>query len=88
MKATREEAYAAINSERDYQRSRWGDPRGHSLEEWFCYMVSYANEGLEILIRNKEGSEEASKALNWARKVAALGVVAMEEHGAPRREGF
>ena len=92
----RAEVFDAINSERAYQNQRWGVtpnyPTGHnphSVTEWLVYMQHYVNEGLKIAtMSSKRDDPESRKALEFVRKVAALGIVAMEEHGAPRREGF
>jgi len=57
------------------------------MTEWLAYMRHYIEEGLKVTTTN--GDPEATiQGLEFARKVAALGVVAMEQHGAPRREGF
>lgn len=93
MSTPRSDVYKAIDSEREYQNSRWSRTPAdvaaghnpHSLVEWFTYMKSYTNEALEILSRNGDPEEASQMALPFARKVAALGVVAMEQHGAPLR---
>lgn len=92
----RKEVYEAIDTERDYQNQRWGvtpgEPTGHnphSVTEWLAYMQHYVNAGLAIAtMSSKKDDPDARRALEFVRKVAALGVVAMEQHGAPRREGF
>lgn len=90
----REEAYAAIDSERAYQNDKWGVTPGettghnpHTVTEWLAYMQHYISEGLkaQTLTHRQDGQ---APGLDFARKVAALGVVCMEQHGAPRREGF
>lgn len=87
-------AFEAIESERAYQNKRWsvtpGYPTGHnphSVTEWLVYMQHYAAEGLKAVTLASE-PETNRAGLEFARKVAALGVACMEEHGAPRREGF
>lgn len=90
--ATRTECYAAIDSEREYQNSKWRrpsstDPAGHNphtITEWLAYMQYYTNEGLRI----QTLSHSEKEGLDFLRKVAALGVAGMEQHGAPLREGF
>lgn len=99
--APRAEVFGAIESERAYQNERWGRTASelgpaeghqaghnpHSVTEWLVYMKHYAEEGLKVATTNND--PEASRlALEFARKVAALGVVCMEQHGAPRREGY
>mgnify|MGYP001583607615 CR=1 FL=1 len=87
-----ENAFEAIRSERAYQNSKWRrpdstDPAGHNphtITEWLAYMQFYVNEGLRIqTVSHREGD-----GLDFLRKVAALGVAGMEQHGAPRREGY
>jgi hypothetical protein len=89
MKSTREEVYAAIDSERTYQNARWNPSTTtsngeHSLEEWIMYMEDYLNEAKHILSRQARQDSDP-KTLNIIRKVTAMGVAAMEEHGAINR---
>lgn len=91
--ATRAEVYAALDSERAYQATRWNaqttDTAGHhdTIEEWLVYMQSYLTEAMNQIARS---SDQVGKPLALAsiRKITALGVAAMEDLGAPRREGF
>lgn len=88
--ASRQEVYAAIDSERAYQQ-KWATEstsKGlHSFSEWFAYMDDYIAEAKHILAR--EARQIAyPKVEHIMRKVTAMGVAAMEQHGAPRREGF
>lgn len=87
---SRQEVYEAIDSERDYQDRRWNPETTstggkHSVTEFLVFMRSYVNEALEIVSRNAE-PEASGRALEAVRKVSALGVVCMEQHGAPRRQ--
>lgn len=88
----RADVYEALDSERAYQNQRW-NPRTtasggvHELEAWVTYMEDYLAEAKHILSREDYATAYA-KALPILRKVTALGVAAMEQHGAPRREGF
>ena len=90
--ASRTTVYEAIDSEREYQNSKWRrptskDPAGHNphtITEWLSYMQYYVNEGLKV----QTLSFEEGAGLDFLRKVAALGVAGMEQHGAPKREGF
>lgn len=89
-------AYAAIDSERDYQNERWGRPElsgyhsnghmAHSITEWLTYMRYYVEQGLKAATL-ADGRDTADLA-QFLRKVAALGVAGMEQHGAPKREGY
>ena len=87
--ATREEVYIALDGERAYQR-KWekSESEGkHSFEEWFTYMEDYIDEAQHILSREMKQDADL-RVQNIMRKVTALGVAAMEQLGAPRREGF
>lgn len=95
MSTPRTDVYAALDSERAYQNSRWcrTDPdkaaghNPHSVCEWLTYMRYYIDKGLELSTTNSD-PQASQQALEFARKVSALGVVCMEQHGAPRRAGF
>lgn len=86
---SRAEVYAALDGERAYQR-KWekSESRGqHSLSEWFAYMEDYIAEAKHILAREMQ-QDDYPKVTHILRKVTAMGVAAMEQHGAQRREGF
>lgn len=82
----RQAAYAAINSERDYQDNKFRGAReatDRTLDEFILYIKQYASEAGAL---STHGDED--EALEFVRKVGALCVGCMEKHGAPRREGF
>lgn len=88
----RRDVYAALDSERDYQDSRWNastttSEGRHSFSEWIAYMEDYLDEAKHILARfaRQVGEPQVAQII---RKVTAMGVAAMEEHGAPQRDGF
>lgn len=87
---TRKEVYEIIDSERDYQDSRWNESTTssagkHSPEEWIIYMENYLLEAKHILSR--ENVQTAyPKAMNIIRKVAAMAVCSMEQLGTERRK--
>lgn len=92
--ATRDEVYAALNSERAYQDSlvanAYGDPAEQGekkLEQFALYMQDYLHEAIHQMSRTW-GPGAYDGALATIRKVTALGVAAMEAHGAPCRKGF
>jgi len=96
MKATREEVFAAINGERDYQDSKWNpiEDHQHSVEEWLVYIDDYVSEAKHALSR-KPYSDSLPLALHTLRKIAAMGVAALEQNGVltrtiegPRPVGF
>jgi len=87
--STREEVYKAIDSERDYQESRWNKDTTvseniHSFEDWIMYMEDYLAEAKHLLSR--EARQDADpQCCNIMRKVVSMGVNALEQHGAPHR---
>lgn len=89
--ATRQEVYAAIDSERNYQDAQQGNavsdlPRTYSTAEWLNVIDTYVRKAQDAWSGpHPAGREEA---INQVRKVAALAVIAMEQNGAPHREGF
>lgn len=89
MKATRAEAFTAIDSERTYQHylirqaGRY-EEETKPLEAYVLYMGAYLND-VQTALSKIWGPESTAKALDAIRKVAALCVAAMETHGAPLR---
>lgn len=87
---TRADVYRSIDTERDYQdakgRANGGTPHKHELESYVIYMEDYLAELRNQLSRIwvLDGKPPAV-ALDTLRKVTALGVAAMEQHGAPQR---
>lgn len=91
-KLNRETVYKMIDKERDYQSFRWNENTttsngNHCLEAWFMYIEDYVNEAKNILTRipSPKAEQMASEIM---RKVAALGVAAMENCGAPERDDW
>lgn len=90
--STRQEVYAAIDSERAYQQSRWNETtttsKGiHSFSEWIAYMEDYLLEAKHLLARTAEQNSHKSVS-DIMRKVTTMGVAALEDKGVDRREGF
>lgn len=88
----RPEVYEALDSERAYQDSRWNEKTTlsggrHSLEEWLVYLQDYLTEAVHLASRLPQ-QEAQPKVLANVRKIGAMCVAAMEQHGAPKREGF
>ena len=87
--AERKSAYRAIDGERDYQDDRWGhsassgDPGDgdRTIDEYILYIGEYARQ-MQVL---GGMSDDPNAKLDAVRKVAALGVACMEQHGAPTR---
>lgn len=86
---TREEVYALINGEREYQE-RTGEERGwgggegasnHSVGDFLVMLDVYCQRAKDAWASNT-GDEAA---LDMVRKVAGISVACMEKHGAPAR---
>ena len=85
--ASRGEVYHALNTERDYQGTKWDDAEHqHTPEEWIVYMEDYLREAKQILSRGHI-KEVRPRAMHTIRKITAMGVCCMEQNGAPVREG-
>jgi hypothetical protein len=92
MGVSREAVYAAVDSERAYQNRRWNPETTtsdglHSLEEWLVYIEDYVGEAKHLLSREAEQIANPT-ALEIIRKIAAMAVCAMEQHGAPHRRNL
>lgn len=90
--ATRAEVYDALTSERAYQRDRWNERTTtsggfHSLEEWLMYIEHYIGLA-KVSLSTKAKQDAYVEVPHIMRKITAMGVAAMEEHGAPKREGY
>lgn len=81
---SRYEIYRALDGEREYQGQKFGD-KPHSLTEFLVYIRDYTEEALTLVTRS---ADEDSKldTLDSIRKIAALGVAALEQHGVQTRE--
>jgi hypothetical protein len=85
----RESVYGLINGEREYQDRRWTSATTtsggiHSVEEWIVYCEDYLLEAKHLLSRNPKQIGDTA-AMNVLRKVAAMIVCALEQHGADPR---
>jgi len=91
MSATRQQVYEAIDTERAYQDYRWGSDAGHrkgrTIDEFALYLDVYVGK-LKVLAATTGDKEQVTEKCDLLRKIAALGVSAMEHHGAPQRAGF
>ena len=94
MDVSRADVYAALDSEREYQKRRAEEASGpgsgehrHSVEEFVIYIEDYVDELRHHLSRTWTANGQADLAsLDILRKVTALGVACMEQHGAPCRQ--
>lgn len=79
MKTSRDEVYAAIDGERDYQDELLRTDR--SLTAELLLLESYVARARGMWTDYKGDSE----VLRMVRKVAGIAVRCMENHGAPKR---
>ncbi len=88
--ATRDDVFRAINTERSYQDQKWGDTLSggrpgkgeRSVDEFALYISGYTHD----LVHNASHFGDPADKLDIIRKITALGVACMEQHGAPRRD--
>ncbi len=81
----RADVYKLIDGERDYQDSLWPTPAAvphHSVGDYLI-MLRYYGRLADAAWTANAGD---APALNVIRKITAIGVHCMEEHGAPVRE--
>lgn len=87
---TRPEVYKAIDSERDFQDSFVLPERQyyqtHTLGEFILIINQYAHQAMQNWTHHGEDIDGFPPSLHEVRKVAALAVRAMEQHGAPHRK--
>lgn len=81
--ATRGQVYGALDGERAYQVAKWGADR-EGVGNFIVYMEEYLDRAKRALT-TEVGDEPA---LHELRKVTALGVACLEQHGAPERQGY
>ena len=84
-KTNRESVFDAIDDERDFQDQKWGtiEDHPHEVGGWLTIMRS-------LLLKAEmewTGSRGDAGALEEIRKVVAVGVACMEQHGVqPRKQ--
>lgn len=91
----RDDVYAALDIEREYQQRLWGEDGSrrppfpvagegpkHSVGNWIVFMRHYLRRA-EDNLTTKSGHYDA---LDELRKVAALAVACFEQHGVPGRK--
>jgi hypothetical protein len=94
VKISRQQVYGIIDSERNYQDSRWGATLSgdrapaagqsggdRSVDEFILYIAGYTNDA----VHNASHFAKAEDKLAIVRKIAGLCVACMEQHGAPTR---
>jgi hypothetical protein len=76
----RKSVYKAIDTERDYQDTKWGDPSGdgsRSIDEFALYISGYTNQ----LVHIASTTSDSEAKLDVMRKIAGLCVACFEQHG-------
>src|SRR4051812_11953230 len=85
----RTDVYAAVDSERDYQDQFVLPERQyyqtHTLGEFIVMLNSYARKAEDSWTHHKDKLDGFPESLHEVRKIAALAVRCMEQHGAPKR---
>lgn len=91
---TRAEAYSVLDSERDYQDMRIVRDGStsvgehyHTPEEYIVYLEHYLQDA-RATASTTWGPDCKAAVMDKLRKVGALVVAAIEDNGAPRRDGF
>lgn len=77
----RNEVYRLIDGEREYQQAI-GQPDEHDTGEWLQIMDYYMDQAWN------EGEDTDNDRLASIRKIVAVGVAALEQHGCPPREAL
>jgi len=78
-------ALDAVNRERQYQEFRWGaGGEGLPVPSYLCFIQDYLTQAINQVTRGAHPGD----ALHTVRKIAALAVACLEDHGAPEREDW
>lgn len=80
MNATRKEVYAAIDSERSYQITKWGTDADASMGNYLTYIQYYVDQAVQEFTKGS-----GTLGLADIRRVAALTVACMEYNGVVSR---
>jgi len=84
-KASRIEVYRAIDTERVFQDDKWGEMDAANpvtVGEFVLLLEQYAAEARAVWSREFKPND---KTVEIVRKIAAIAVNCMEQHGAPQR---
>ena len=92
-KATRQEVDAAITSERHYQQVMWDGYNGEpdnplEIGEFLVLLDEYVQQAKAEWCKERTKSESEAGSLHTVRKIGAIAVNCMRQHGAPGRMGF
>lgn len=86
----RQDIYAELNMEREYQDYLWGGhnhDKFHEPESWITYMEHYLDLAKKAL-STKHVDDAYPIAMDNMRKVVALGIACMENYGCPTRVAY
>lgn len=88
---TFETVIAALRGEREYQDERWNENTTtsggiHEVGAWLTFIRSYLRQAEEQISRGAD-PQASDAALHTIRKITAMGIACMEQHGAPERAG-
>lgn len=80
---TRQEAFDVVDSERDYQETRWGyiSKENRSLPEYFILIEAQIQTAKEKIINDAD----KTAAMDEMRKIAAIAIATIEKFGAFKR---
>lgn len=84
----RSTVYKAIDGEREYQNMKWPSPNGPDHDGYWRDRLRTLHEFIQDMrkyVAIADSCETAPGALDSIRKIAALAVACMEQHGAPER---
>lgn len=86
VRVAREDVYNAVSGEREYQDAGEGNSPGdvaQGVPEFLLALDLYVRKATKAWHKDGEAA-----ALHVVRKVTAIGVSCMEQHGALEREGY
>ena len=75
---TREQVYAQIDRERDYQDVKWGSDKRQSLAGYLIILQKELNEAVDGWMKDSPGRNAP---LNEITQVAAVAVACLEQYG-------
>lgn len=80
---TRNDVYVSLDTEREYQIKRWGveTQASQPVASYLTFIQHYMNEATREITKNPDNRF----VMETIRKITALGVACMEQHGAPQR---
>jgi hypothetical protein len=89
MNLSHEEVYAAIDTEIEYAESFVAEERKyyatHTLGEFILMINQYAAQAQQKWTHHSDVADGFPESLHEVRKIAALAVRCMKQHGAPKR---